>query len=262
MDGTVPTLAEYLGSRGYATAGFVGNTIDCSYENGLDRGFTHFEDYVLEYLMPFRTAWLVDHVVGIAGRPRACIVGRDVRRRPVAAAPRVLARALRRCSERKDAGSINRAFLDWLSHASPARAAVLRLPQLLRCPRALRAAPRGRYRFGLRPRQAGRFHLPHGVLGVGRQDDIAAGRLLELAEDSYDNCVAYLDEQLGELIRELLRRGVLEHTLVIVTADHGEGMGEHDLFDHGESLYRAEIHVPLLIVPPAGQRARGSCARR
>ena len=69
--------------------------------------------------------------------------------------------------------------------------------------------------------------------------------------------MAYLDERLGELIDELQRRGVLDHTLVIVTSDHGEGMGEHDLFDHGESLYRPEIHVPLLIVLPAGQRATG-----
>ena len=40
---------------------------------------------------------------------------------------------------------------------------------------------------------------------------------------------------------------------MIVTADHGEGLGEHNLFDHGESLYRTEIRVPLLIVPPLGQ---------
>ena len=53
-------------------------------------------------------------------------------------------------------------------------------------------------------------------------------------------------------------RGVLDRTLVILTSDHGEGLGEHDLFDHGESLYRNEIRVPLLIVLPAGQRSRGS----
>jgi Sulfatase len=40
-----PTLAEYLGSRGYATAGFVANTEYCSYDTGLDRGFTHYDDY-------------------------------------------------------------------------------------------------------------------------------------------------------------------------------------------------------------------------
>ena len=45
---------------------------------------------------------------------------------------------------------------------------------------------------------------------------------------------------------------VLDRTIVIVTADHGEEFGEHDLFDHGESLYRPEIRVPLLISVPPG----------
>ena len=45
MRGDVPTLAEYLGSSGYATAGFVGNTFYCAYDSGLDRGFTHYRDY-------------------------------------------------------------------------------------------------------------------------------------------------------------------------------------------------------------------------
>ena len=62
----------------------------------------------------------------------------------------------------------------------------------------------------------------------------------------------YIDEQLGILFDDLQRRGVLEQTLIVVTSDHGEGLGEHGLFDHGESLYRTEIRVPLLIVPPSG----------
>jgi arylsulfatase A-like enzyme len=41
----------------------------------------------------------------------------------------------------------------------------------------------------------------------------------------------------------------------VVTGDHGGGLGEHDLFEHGESLYSTEIHVPLLIVPPSGAQA-------
>ena len=50
-----PTLAEYLGSRGYATAGFVANTQYCSSDTGLDRGFAHYEDYVadLRHLRPW-----------------------------------------------------------------------------------------------------------------------------------------------------------------------------------------------------------------
>ncbi len=45
LDAPVPTLAEYLSSRGYQTAGFVANTNCCSYETGLNRGFAHFADY-------------------------------------------------------------------------------------------------------------------------------------------------------------------------------------------------------------------------
>ncbi len=76
---------------------------------------------------------------------------------------------------------------------------------------------------------------------------------ITLARDSYDDCLACIDEQLGILFDELQRRGVLDQTLIIVTSDHGEGLGEHDLFDHGESLYRTEIRVPLVIVPASGQ---------
>ena len=62
LRGDFPTLAEYLGARGYATAGFVANAGYCSYDTGLDRGFTHFEDYVLE-----RPGFAPD---GAAGRRR------------------------------------------------------------------------------------------------------------------------------------------------------------------------------------------------
>jgi arylsulfatase A-like enzyme len=50
---------------------------------------------------------------------------------------------------------------------------------------------------------------------------------------------------------------VLDRTLVIVTADHGEGLGEHELYDHGVSLYRTELGVPLLIVMPANKQHQG-----
>ena len=75
---------------------------------------------------------------------------------------------------------------------------------------------------------------------------------LTLARDSYDNCLAYLDETLGRLMGDLGRRGLLEETWVVIVGDHGEGLGEHDLYDHGESLYSTEVRVPLLILPPTG----------
>ena len=44
--------------------------------------------------------------------------------------------------------------------------------------------------------------------------------------------------------------GLLENTLVIVTSDHGEHFQERGFSGHGASVYRREIHVPLLIFPP------------
>jgi hypothetical protein len=44
LGGRAPTLAEHLGSCGYATAALVGNSLYCSYDTGLTRGFAHYED--------------------------------------------------------------------------------------------------------------------------------------------------------------------------------------------------------------------------
>jgi arylsulfatase A-like enzyme len=73
---------------------------------------------------------------------------------------------------------------------------------------------------------------------------------VSMARDAYDNCIAYVDEQLGAVLDELERRELLDRTLVIILSDHGEGLGEHGLFDHGQSLYSTEVRVPLLILPP------------
>src|SRR6185437_8303051 len=82
------------------------------------------------------------------------------------------------------------------------------------------------YRFGLKPRRPADFTF----LEVDWElTDKMAFRPVyhQLIRDSYDNCLAYLDGRLGELLDELRRRGVLDHTVVIVTSDHGEGLGEH-----------------------------------
>ncbi len=157
---------------------------------------------------------------------------------------------------KKDGVSINRAFVDWLSNRrQPARPFFAFLNYFdAHDPYVLPAG--AKYRFGLKPR------TPADFLFLGTHWELVDKLTLrpvyrDLGRDSYDNCVAYLDERLGNLVAELHRRGVLDRTLLIVTSDHGEGMGEHDLFGHGESLYRPEIHVPLVIVLPAGQRATG-----
>jgi arylsulfatase A-like enzyme len=73
---------------------------------------------------------------------------------------------------------------------------------------------------------------------------------LEAARDDYDDCLVDLDEKLGQLFDALKATGRLDKTIVVITADHGETFGEHDLQGHGISLYKPELHVPLLVVHP------------
>ena len=72
----------------------------------------------------------------------------------------------------------------------------------------------------------------------------------------YDGGIAYLDAQLGALFAHLKSAGLYENTLIIVTSDHGEALGERNYLDHGGlSLYDDQIHVPLLIRYPGSRQA-------
>ena len=69
----------------------------------------------------------------------------------------------------------------------------------------------------------------------------------------YDGGVAEADRRLGELLAELDALGVADRTVVAVTSDHGEQLGEHDpqaLGLHGQSLWDTILHVPLVIHDP------------
>ena len=63
LDASRPTLAEYLGDRGYATAGFVANLYYCAADSGLGRGFTHYRDFIFPELTALKTAVLVDRAL-------------------------------------------------------------------------------------------------------------------------------------------------------------------------------------------------------
>jgi len=71
----------------------------------------------------------------------------------------------------------------------------------------------------------------------------------------YDGGIREVDDQLGTWFGELGRRGLLDDTLVIVTADHGEALGQRGILDrHGES-YQEGLHVPLIVRDPRGRGA-------
>jgi arylsulfatase A-like enzyme len=71
----------------------------------------------------------------------------------------------------------------------------------------------------------------------------------------YDGEVAAMDRALGRLLAALQSDPGLANTWVVVTADHGEQLGERGVYLHGKSLDRQEIHVPLLIHAPDDRAA-------
>jgi choline-sulfatase len=69
-------------------------------------------------------------------------------------------------------------------------------------------------------------------------------------KDKYSGEIAYVDQQVGELLRGLAARALAEHTLVVLMADHGESLGDHGEFTHGVFLYDSTMHIPLMIAGP------------
>jgi arylsulfatase A-like enzyme/cytochrome c-type biogenesis protein CcmH/NrfG len=71
----------------------------------------------------------------------------------------------------------------------------------------------------------------------------------------YDGEIAYADAALGDFVGYLKKHGWYDGALVIVVADHGEGLGEHNEETHGIFLYDSTTHVPLIVKLPGREKA-------
>ncbi len=71
--------------------------------------------------------------------------------------------------------------------------------------------------------------------------------------DQYDTAVRYTTDQVARIFALLSSRGLFDNTLIILTADHGEELFDHGGFNHGTSMHRELLHVPLYVKMP-GQR--------
>jgi arylsulfatase A-like enzyme len=230
LDDRYPTLAGQLAAAGYVTGGFVANTFWCGRHTGLARGFHRYRD-----------------LYGNAGDALArTVLGRQL-------AYRVLPRlGPTDIPGRKSAADVNAEFLSWLD-GSGSRPFFGFLNYLdVHAPYRAPAPFDGMFSGRLRPREAAV------TVAIGKLDG-GMGRVppgnLRRAIDGYDEALRYLDSQIGNLLFELNRRGRLENTLIIVTSDHGESFGEHNMMNHGHSLHRDQLHVPLILswagrIPP------------
>ncbi|MFN8574365.1 MAG: sulfatase [Gemmatimonadaceae bacterium] len=231
LDARPATMAEAFNQRGFATAGFAANHFYTSWESGLTRGFAHYEDY--------RRTWKQALLsISLLQTNLFWTVVHDLR-------PGNLVRQLLRMdlrtqlmwtSDRKLAGEATAEFLAWeRTRGERPFFAFINLYDA---------------------------HLPYDPPAPWGRAFAQSPEPL----DRYDGSIAYMDHELGRMFDELQRRGVLDQTIVVVTSDHGEGFGEHGLHGHGNSLYRPELHVPLILrYPgrvPAGQRVQAAVSLR
>jgi len=101
---------------------------------------------------------------------------------------------------------------------------------------------RGRFSAGV----DSRFSLPiTSVPDLRREAATLAESERRFVRAAYDEEIATVDAQLGHLLDALEQRGFLEHSLVALTADHGEELFEHAGFEHGHALWQELLHVPL-----------------
>ncbi len=234
LDGRRETLAEHLRSHGYDTAGFVANTFFCGHESGLARGFDTYQDYPIgpaEVLRSSSVGWLLAQTASRLSGELARLFGGD----PGAGITLEFAR--------KEASTVSTEFLRWLDRKrSRPFFAFLNyfdahdpyLPARGR-PNVLESAAKSR----------ADYEMLRDWQKLKKDELSEAQRAVALS--AYDECIAALDRELGELFDALERRGILDDTLLIVTADHGEQFGEHGSFGHGFSVYQTEVHVPLMI---------------
>jgi arylsulfatase A-like enzyme len=73
----------------------------------------------------------------------------------------------------------------------------------------------------------------------------------------YDGGIAYIDHQIGEVVKWLKHRGAYDNTMIVVTSDHGEAFGERHRVGHANSPYQNLLHVALIVKYPH-QARRGT----
>ncbi len=220
------TLSEIFDDSGYETAGFVANLIFGTAETGLARGFQRYEDFQISPGQVVMNASLGRFVAGRWSLRE--LIGND----------EVLGR--------KHAARISNDFLSWVgTKRDRPFFAFLNYydahdPYL---------PPDGYYRAMSGHAREHRLSPLRRVPVPQRRNGVSA-EALRIERDSYDGALAYIDHEIGGMLRELERRGVLQNTLVVITADHGEEFGEHGLWYHGNSLYLPALQVPLVVVQP------------
>ncbi|MGH9469111.1 MAG: sulfatase [Terriglobia bacterium] len=222
LDASPRTLASILRSSGYETAGFNANPFYGLGGWRLSEGFDIYDD----------DTYAIRHNLAVTFLGQSAL--------------RFLYNRLIRYNQfdHRDAADVNRDIIRWSRSRDESRPFFLFVNYMDAHRPYLPPSPWD-HRFG---------GIPHRLL-ARITAPLAGGRprkpytAIERQEmiDGYDNSLAYLDSQVGRLVRFLSASEGADDTVFIITSDHGEGFGEHGAYDHGWNLYSEVLRVPLVI---------------
>ncbi|MBW2269822.1 MAG: sulfatase [Deltaproteobacteria bacterium] len=209
------TLARRFREAGWNTAAVVSNWV-LRRASGAAAGFDRFDDALPQHE---------------AARPMPERTAQETTAAALAALSQCLPTATERC------------FL-WVHYQDPH--GPYTPPPALRAQRLAieRERPDAEHRLPLLPGSFGTGGIPDYQV-IDGHDDVAFYRA------GYDAEIAYLDDAVGALLRGLEARVPRAAAAVVFTSDHGESLGEQDVwFGHGERLGEAQVHVPLWFTLP------------
>lgn len=238
----IPFMAEKLSSMGYDTIGFSANEL-VSPNTGFDRGFRYFlRQHYVEHWDPLLEAELSTVRKKYLGS-NFQIAWELVRKGKVFELMRLfgLGRARKRYisnsqfPEKKGASRI----VELVSNASFEKPFFLFL-NLMEVHEPYKST-------------FGRDEVYLGLMGLLHCKKISQWTLSRIRRD-YQGEIEIVDRYLGALFSDLKRRGVYGDTLIILTSDHGQSLGEHGFLGHGTFLFDELLRVPLIVKYPHGAK--------
>jgi arylsulfatase A-like enzyme len=228
---TIPTAAAQLDAAGYRTMAVVANRYYMRPEWGLERGFQYVSVGCPVVMISTNHAFLLRNPVrrhlltfnGISQDLDAYTWGAD---------------------------EVNRQAFDLLEQAARKQTPFFLFLNYMDAHSPYIVPPPYSQRYpGRDPSFTGADYSPL-EFSVDDEGTPLSPRVRDHLVSQYDGAIAYLDAQLGALVARLKHLGIYDNTLIIITSDHGEALGEKGFISHDVSTSQSQVHVPLIVKYP------------
>ena len=226
LDDSYLTMAEAVGKAGYETAGFAGTVIHFKTGN-MDQGFDFFDE-------PERNREIIKRPIQPVGKriKRAVKTRQDVRKRRYRQADKTIDKAINWLKTRRSGGKL---FL-WIHLFDPHKPYIAPSKYQDRMKNLSEKEKKALAAF-LYDEQGVNFQ----AFDKFKKNDEPPEMI-----GSYDAEISFVDGEIKRLYRYFLENGLNQNALWIITADHGEGLGNHKFIGHVKNIYNEQVHVPLI----------------